>query len=231
METILRTSACWLIGVVLAFGITPTRAQEAPKKNETGKLKGTVSVAVSGVSVSDLGPVVAFLDAVDGSTVKFEVPKELPTMSQKNAKFSPSFLVVVAGQTVRLPNDDKIVHNVFSYSKPNDFDLGLYPKGKEKRVRMVHPGVVDVYCSIHAKMNAVILVSPSPYFCEVESSGSFRLEGVPPGKYRLTVWNKKLPETSKIVEVTAGKETVEDVTLSMKKGKKKKKRKTQRKQS
>ena len=100
-----------------------------------GEVRGRVSLRVDGVRLADLGPVVVFLEGADGR-IPFEPPGHTPRIHQKNATFSPSFLVVAAGQTVAMPNDDVIFHNVFSYSKPNRFDLGLFPKGSSRSVTL-----------------------------------------------------------------------------------------------
>src|SRR5580765_5593220 len=45
-------------------------------------------------------------------------------VTQKGAQFYPHVLPVVAGTTVEWPNNDDILHNVFSFSEPKLFDLG-----------------------------------------------------------------------------------------------------------
>src|SRR2546425_11772208 len=151
---------------------------------EPGSVRGTVVVLVEGVRLADVGPLVVFLDGVAGA-LEYQVPSQVLRISQKNAKFSPSFLVVARGQTVEMPNDDTIFHNVFSYSKPNEKELGLYPKGESRSVTFPHAGVVRVYCSIHESMSATIFVAPSPYHVVAEASGAFAIPDVPPGRYRL----------------------------------------------
>src|SRR5262245_22344068 len=125
-------------------------------------------------------------------------------MRQSGVRFLPRFLVVVAGQRVALPNDDAIYHNVFSFSKPNAFDLGLYPQGESRSVVLRHSGVVRTYCSIHESMSGTILVTPSPWYDVADASGAFAIRGVPPGSYRLRVWNDRLPRSTRLVRVSPG---------------------------
>src|SRR4051794_162771 len=61
---------------------------------------------------------------------RFQAPHNRPTISQVGTKFSPAVLVVVVGQTVEMPNDDNVAHNIFSYSPAKQFNLGIYPKGE-----------------------------------------------------------------------------------------------------
>jgi plastocyanin len=123
-------------------------------------------------------------------------------MHQKNAIFDPAFLVVAKGQSVSFVNEDKIDHNVFSFSKPKKFDLGIYPRGQQKTVLFDREGPVLIFCSIHEMMNAVIFVVPTQLFARTDAGGRFEIRDVPPGKYRLRTWHTALPEGQDYVEVT-----------------------------
>ena len=79
-------------------------------------------------------------------------------MVTRKKEFSPRVLVVPKGSRVRFPNQDPILHNVFSVSAPNQFDLGLYRKGPGKETKLESPGLVRVYCNIHHDMVAYVLV-------------------------------------------------------------------------
>src|SRR5256885_2267973 len=51
------------------------------------------------------------------------------TMKQWEKELTPHVLVIPAGSTIDFPNQDPIFHNVFSRSRPGEFDLGLYRAG------------------------------------------------------------------------------------------------------
>ncbi len=178
-----------------------------------GDVRGRVSLRVEGVRLADVGPVVVFLQGPDGE-IPYDPPNHTPRIHQKNATFSPSFLVIAAGQKVAMPNDDVIFHNVFSYSKPNRFDLGLFPKGSSRSVTLRYPGAVRIYCSIHESMNAIIFVAPSPWYDVVRSTGDFSLTGVPAGRYRIRTWSEKLPEASATVNVPVEGSVPADLSIS-----------------
>jgi plastocyanin len=179
---------------------------------EAGSVRGSVELALEGALLADVAPVVVYLDGVEGP-LQFEVPRRVPTVRQQQARFAPDFLVVTAGQTVSMPNDDAIYHNVFSYSKPNAFDLGVYPAGEARSVTLRHAGVVRTYCSIHESMTGTILVAPSPWHAIVSEAGRFELRGVPPGRYRLWVWSARLPHVSQLVEVSAGRPSTPRIVI------------------
>jgi len=196
-----RARASITAALAALCGALAARAEPAA----TGSVAGRVELAVAGARLADQGPIVAYLDAPEaGGRLAFAVPSAAAEMRQSGVRFVPRFLVVVAGQRVSLPNEDAIYHNVFSFSKPNAFDLGLYPQGEARTVVLRHPGVVRTYCSIHESMSGTILVAPSPWYDVADASGAFEIRGVPPGSYRLRVWNDRLPRESRLVHVGAG---------------------------
>jgi|ERR1700678_2292521 plastocyanin len=117
-------------------------------------------------------------------------PPVTETLNQQGARFEPDLIVIPTGSTVEFPNLDPIFHNVFSLSKIQPFDLGYYPQGQSRAVKFNSPGVIQVYCHIHANMYAAIVVTASPWFQKPSSDGSFSFSNVPAGRYRLTAWHK-----------------------------------------
>ena len=116
--------------------------------------------------------------------------------------YAPHVVVVPLGSTVRFPNHDPFNHNVFSVSEPNSFDLGLYGRGEAKSNTFTHPGLVRVYCNVHPRMVAYVLVMDNRYYAQPASDGSFAIENVPAGRYRLHVWHERIP-TEVIKDVSA----------------------------
>ena len=189
------------LALLLACAALPAAAQES------AGVAGRVTLGVEGVRLSDLGQTVVFVDG-NGAA-----PAKRATIRQRNAYFAPDFLAIAVGQTVDMPNDDQIFHNVFSFSKPNDFDLGLYPSGQSRQVTFEHAGLVKIYCSIHESMSGTIFVSPSPWFAVAKANGDFEIAGIPPGRHTLRVWNEKLPEATRSVTLDAGERERVDIQL------------------
>ncbi|MFY9823235.1 MAG: hypothetical protein WAM82_17765 [Thermoanaerobaculia bacterium] len=112
-------------------------------------------------------------------------------MVTKRKELQPRVLVIPRGSRVRFPNRDPILHNVFSVSSPNQFDLGLYREGPGKEKRFEEPGLVRVYCNVHHDMVAYILVLDTPHSTSPDASGDFVLAGLPRGPGKLTVWHEQ----------------------------------------
>lgn len=167
---------------------------------QAGRIEGTVTFEGEGVRLVDLRPIVAFVESRSASPLSAVTPAAA-TLRQLDARFDPELLVVSVGQPVHMPNLDNIFHNVFSFSRPNDFDLGLYPQGETRTMKFEHAGVVRIYCSIHESMSGVIVVAPSPWFAMVDSTGRFEIGDLPAGEYELTVWSEKLPMERRAVSV------------------------------
>ena len=170
---------------------------------EDRALRGRVVLAAGErIALRDVAPVVVYLEG-GGAPPRPATPAKPALIAQQGASFRPEFAVVVVGQSIDLPNRDDIVHNVFSFSERNAFDLGLYPQGEMRRITLQHAGVVRVYCSIHESMNATVLVVPSPYFAQVDAQGRFAIRDVPPGRYRLHVWSDMLPMQERALDLTS----------------------------
>lgn len=116
--------------------------------------------------------------------------------------FEPRVLNVTVGTTVRFPNDDPILHNVFSVSGENRFDLGLYNKGPGEDWTFRTPGVVRVFCNVHSDMVAFVNVLPSPYFAVPDSAGRYTIDNVPKGSGMLTVWHPRSDPLALAIEVS-----------------------------
>ncbi len=155
-----------------------------PKVSATGTIEGTVQGGPSGAA----GAVVWLTRAV-GPTPKPK-PASRQVILQKGKRFLPHVLVVPEGTEVAFLNEDKMFHNVFSLSKPNEFDLGLYEKGVARNKVFSEPGPVRLLCNIHASMSAFVYVVDSPWYAQADARGRFELRGVPPGEYVLHAWHE-----------------------------------------
>jgi hypothetical protein len=130
-----------------------------------------------------------------------------------NETFTPRVVAVTVGSEVEFPNDDPIYHNVFSLSRAKNFNLGRYPQGTTRVVRMDKPGVVKVFCDIHSHMSATVMVLDHPWFAVPDDQGRFRLPALPTGDYSITAWHERLGDTTIRVRIEAGQPATADFVL------------------
>ncbi|HYC33865.1 MAG TPA: plastocyanin/azurin family copper-binding protein [Gemmatimonadales bacterium] len=157
----------------------------------------------------DIGQAVIWLE---GGSPPSAAPATVE-ITTSDKEFAPHIIVVQAGSTVGFPNHDPFNHNVFSLSEENPFDLGLYGRGETRSVRFARPGVVRVYCNVHAQMSAVVVVRDNPWYTQPSSDGSFVLPTVPAGAYRLHLWHERAEEVTRDLTVPA--EGLGDLALEL----------------
>jgi len=160
----------------------------------------------------DLGDAVVFLEGTaTPATAAAPVTVEIAITDKV---YAPHVVVVPVGSTVRFPNHDPFNHNVFSLSEPNTFDLGLYGRGEAKSQTFANPGLVRVYCNVHPRMVAYVLVMANRLYAQPGQDGSFVIENVPPGRHRLHVWHERIP-TEVIKDVTASAAGGSDLQIAL----------------
>jgi plastocyanin len=159
--------------------------------------------------VSELRHVVVFLKNAPAVSTEPTVVE----IRQRDENFIPRVVAVPVGSEVQFPNDDPIFHNVFSLSRVKTFNLGRFPRGESKSVRITKPGVVKVFCEIHSHMTATIMAFNHPWFAMVDEEGRFELTNVPPGQREITAWHERLGDWTVPLRVEPGRATEADFVL------------------
>jgi len=152
-------------------------------------LKGHVALLNADTALADTGETVVFFKP--DAAVRVRPLSTVSVVTMQGKSFAPHVLTITQGSTVRFANDDMILHNVFSTSQGNDFDMGFYGHGAGKSKTFTRPGLVRVYCNVHHEMFAYILVLDTPYYTDVGDDGSFELRNLPAGPGEITVWNPR----------------------------------------
>lgn len=150
-------------------------------------------------------------------------PRMRTTIAQRDERFVPHVRAVVQGATVDFPNEDDVFHNVFSLSAAasqngRGFDLGRYPRGSSRSVTFVKPGLVQVFCHIHADMSAFVWVLSNPYFAFPSDDHRFVIDDVPEGDYTIVGWHERIKPITKRIHVSAGQTTPIDFNIPLPQG-------------
>ena len=168
---------------------------------------GTITGIVKCRRVRHSGDAVVYIEKVGDN--KYDAPVEHGIVDQMNLVFIPHVIAVQKGTTVDFPNNDQVRHNVFSPPDCcNQFNLGTYDVGASKPVTFDKSCEVPLLCNVHAEMSAFVVVFDNPYFAVTAKDGSYKINNVPPGTYKLKTWHEKLRSEEKEVKVEGGK-TVE----------------------
>jgi plastocyanin len=146
------------------------------------------AITVSGTAVAKGKPVADAVVWIDAPLGTRSPPRTDAVLEQRDLQFFPRVLAVSVGTHVKFPNDDRVLHNVFSYHDGKPFDLGLYPVGEVKDVPFDRPGLSRIYCNIHSQMAAYVMVVDTPFFAVSDADGRFSLADVPPGTYHYHAW-------------------------------------------
>ena len=169
-----------------------------------GRVTGRIAILEKDNQPSpDLGDAVLYLESPASPSPATAAKPVTIEIAITDKTYAPHVVVVPVGSTVRFPNHDPFNHNVFSVSEPNTFDLGLYGRGEVKSQTFEHPGLVRVYCNVHPRMVAYVFVMENRFYAQPGSDGSFAIDNVPAGRYRLHVWHERIP-SEVVKDVAAG---------------------------
>ncbi len=133
-------------------------------------------------------------------------PKAKPAtgvMDQRDHRFVPHILIVQKGAVVEFPNSDVVAHHVYSFSKPNNFELPLYKGLPPDPVLFEHEGIVTLGCNIHDGMLGYIVVVDTDVFGMTDADGLARLtvDG-DAGRWEVNVWSPRIRDSrAPLVEI------------------------------
>lgn len=180
---------------------------------------GTVAVRVvdaAGQPVPDAVITIHPAAGAPAGPIRFPWPS---AMVQRNIAFNPGTLIVPVGATVSFPNEDKVRHHVYSFSKPARFELKLFGRDESRSYTFTSTGTVALGCNIHDSMSGFIRVVDTPFAGKTAAGGDIRIANVAGGRATLTIWHPRLKakmgEISFPLDVPASGEIAKRITVAL----------------
>jgi hypothetical protein len=123
-------------------------------------------------------------------------------------------VIVPAGGTVDFLNSDRLLHNLHATPKLNVSFNRTQPKDRTIQVTFEKPEIVRIVCDLHSWMVAWVIVAAHPFYAITNADGEFSFDNLPPGQYKLQVWQERLGTVP--ATVTVGAQQPARVTIEMK---------------
>ncbi|MCZ6513626.1 MAG: tetratricopeptide repeat protein [Nitrospinae bacterium] len=182
---------------------SPKETEEAAKKSEGSdhKMEGSDSKVTKPVT-NVKGRITINSQPVDGRGIviletksKLKAPEQEAqplTVFQRDLRFEPSHSVVMIGSTVTFVNDDREIHNIYSKSLGNQFNLGAMSAGASRQIKLETPGPVILRCNLHKDMMGTVFVVPNGYYAQTNANGEYQFDNVKSQEYILEFWHPQL---------------------------------------
>jgi len=140
-------------------------------------------------------------------------------LDQKTCLYHPHIFAVQTGQKITVKNSDPVLHNVHATPSADgnkESNNAQLANGPDITLSFDKPEqFLRFKCDVHPWMFAYACVVDHPYFALTGTDGTFKVSGLPAGKYTVEVSHRKAGTTSQEVEITeAGGKA--DFTLELK---------------
>lgn len=161
--------------------------------------------------IDDAGDVANAVVYLVGITAGKAVPTGAVRLDNRKCAFVPHVVAATVGQTLEVRNEDPFLHDAHAILGTRTLFNRAIPKGTTIHQILDTPGIAHVNCNVrHTWMHAYLFVAENPYHVVTSPDGTFALDEVPPGTYRVAVWHELLGSQERSVTVAPGKAVTMD---------------------
>ncbi|MBN4079693.1 tetratricopeptide repeat protein [bacterium AH-315-C08] len=161
------------------------KMEEGSKKvKDTTHVKGTILINGKAASPNTL----VFLETKSKMRAQGQKKGATLTIHQNGLSFQPRHSVIQVGTTVTFSNHDKEVHNIFSKSLSNQFNLGAMASGSLKSIEFHTAGPIVLRCNMHKDMIGTLFVVPNGYYTQPNAKGEYEFKNARSEGYIMQVW-------------------------------------------
>ncbi|HEX7860491.1 MAG TPA: carboxypeptidase regulatory-like domain-containing protein [Verrucomicrobiae bacterium] len=181
---------------------TPPPEKDIPVDPACGKIHPTkktrLYVVGSGGELAD-----TFIYVKDGLTGKtFPVPEKGHLIDQVGCEYTPYVSGAMANQKILVRNSDPLLHNVHpipTVAGNKEANIAQMPKSKDLEFTFAkEEPFLRFKCDVHPWMFSYVSIMNHPFYATSGKDGTFKITGLPAGKYTIEANHRK-----------AGKQTVE----------------------
>ena len=135
-------------------------------------------------------------------------------VDQARCDYLPYLTLVRPGARITFTNADPILHAVRAIDSAGHSRVLSLPPGSSGEVILDGEDRWKLVCDLHPWSQAWVITSRAEFAAVSDEKGEYSFHEVPPGRWRLDVWEERLVEASREVEVPAEGAAVLDLTLA-----------------
>jgi len=164
--------------------------------------------------------VVVFVVNTQLDDYAFEHTSSPATLEHNGCRYVPRVMAIRVGQTLRILNSDQTSHNTHPSPKANrEWNQSQGPGSPAIERAFDRPEVaIKFRDNMHPWEQAYVSVFSHPFYAITDASGNYKVEGLPPGTYKVVAWHESLGEKSVEATVNAGASQSVDFVYSMPQG-------------
>jgi len=122
----------------------------------------------------------------------------------------PEVQAAIAGGRLNVQNLDPAEHRTRITRRDGGEVLATIRETDEGQVVpnehvLARPGILELTCEVHPWTRAWIAAFDHPYYTMTGDDGSFSIDSVPPGTYRVHAWHPRLGPVEQSLTIEAGK--------------------------
>lgn len=205
-----------LLGKVMFKGTPPEVGTIEMGADAACSAQHSDAVPDPSVMISAKGELQNVVVAIEGVAGPFPTLATPAVLDQRGCMYFPHVLAAQVGQPIVVKNSDPFLHNVHALATINPaFNFGQPNKNPGQNIgSMKAAETFRVKCDVHPWMSAQFHVFEHPFFAVSAADGSFAIENVPPGTYKLTAVHERFGTQTKEVTVEPGKPLTAEFTFS-----------------
>lgn len=133
-----------------------------------------------------------------------KIPKGAPADSivMFQGRFEPRISATAVGSRIIFKNEDQVFHSPFSRSPAAPFRGRPLRSRQARAIPVRSSGMVRIYCELHARESAEVLVLRHGTWTRADEKGQFSLGELPRGKYTVHAWHPILGDRAMPIEVS-----------------------------